>query len=212
MIRSGENVVNGVPVDVERRRVRRVSIRVKPGGRVLLVVPKWGATLRGAEAFLLSKWKWVLKTRAETLAVPPRAPVTDAEVAALGRLLGELHGDWVARLGECDVPWRIRRVKTVWGSCHIRARRITYSADLARAPRACVEYVVVHELTHLRAADHGPLFKRLMDERLPGWRERRRELNALTRAPASVPSAAPPPVAPRPVRLLQGELWDFSVS
>ena len=63
MIRSGENVVNGVPVDVERRRVRRVSIRVKPDGRVLLSVPKWGATLRDAEAFLLSKWKWVLKTR-----------------------------------------------------------------------------------------------------------------------------------------------------
>ena len=209
MIRTGENVVNGVPVDVERRRVRRVSIRVKPDGRVLLSVPKWGATLRDAEAFLLSKWKWVLKTRAEALARPPRAPATDAEVVALGRLLGELHGAWAARLGEGDIPWRIRRVKTVWGTCHIRTRRITYSADLARAPRACVEYVVVHELTHLRAANHGPLFKRLMDERLPGWRERRRELNAFARAPVSTPPApsAPPPAPPRPVRLVQAEFW-----
>ena len=176
MIRTGENVVNGVPVDVERRRVRRVSIRVKPDGRVLLSVPKWGATLRDAEAFLLSKWKWVLKTRAETLSHPPREPATDAEVEALGRLLGELHSDWAARLGEGDIPWRIRRVKTVWGTCHVRTRRITYSADLARAPRACVEYVVVHELTHLRAANHGSLFKRLMDERLPGWRAFRARL------------------------------------
>ena len=47
---------------------------------------------------------------------------------------------------------------------------------LAGAPRECVEYVVVHELTHLKAHGHGVRFKALMDERLPDWRERRRAL------------------------------------
>ena len=43
-------------------------------------------------------------------------------------------------------------------------------------PRELVEYVVVHELTHLRAHDHGPAFKAFMDARLPDWRLRRRRL------------------------------------
>ena len=40
-----------------------------------------------------------------------------------------------------------------------------------------MEYVVVHELTHLRAPNHGPAFYALMDARLPGWRQLRRRLN-----------------------------------
>ena len=47
-----------------------------------------------------------------------------------------------------------------------------------------VEYVVVHELTHLRVANHGPEFKALMDERMPDWRERRKALNTAPDAPA----------------------------
>ena len=68
-------------------------------------------------------------------------------------------------------------MKSLWGSCHWRRRRITYNTELALAPRELVEYVVVHELTHLQAHDHGPRFHALMDERLPDWAARRRRLN-----------------------------------
>ena len=54
--------------------------------------------------------------------------------------------------------------------------KTAYSLDLAREPRELVEYVVVHELTHLRVHDHGPSFQTLMDARLPDWRLRRRQL------------------------------------
>ena len=164
---------------VVRRKARRINIRIKPDGRVHLSVPKWWATLKEGEEFLLSKWKWVLKTRAEALSRPVavRTPCTAAEVSALGFLLLELHAVWTQRLAESNVTWKIRRMKSVWGSCHFRRRSITYNAELARASREHVEYVVVHELTHLKAPNHGSLFYRLMDERLPGWQRLRRELN-----------------------------------
>ena len=101
MVHSGENIVDGVPVEVERKRVRRISIRVKSDGRVAVSVPKWGATLDEAEAFLRSKWRWVLKVRAEALARPPSAadtPPTEAELSALSARLGELTGGE----GYCD--------------------------------------------------------------------------------------------------------------
>ena len=179
MLHTGENFVGGVPVDVERKRIRRINIRVKPDGRVHLSVPKWWATLKDGEQFLLSKWGWVAKTRAEVLARPAasRSPCTDEEVEALRALLAELNDAWARRLCEPGVTWRIRRLKSAWGSCRFRRRSITYSSELARAPRAHVEYVVVHELTHLKAPNHGPAFYRLMDERLPGWKTLRRDLN-----------------------------------
>ena len=82
-----------------------------------------------------------------------------------------------ARLGERDVTWRIRKVKSVWGCCHWRTRYITYNEALAYAPRELVEYVVVHELTHFAVHGHGPAFYALMDARLPGWKELRKRLN-----------------------------------
>ena len=179
MLHSGENVVGGILVDVERKRIRRINIRVKPDGRVHLSVPIWWATLKDGEEFLVSKWKWVLKTRAEALSRPvvARPPCSEAEIAALKVLLQELNDIWTQRLGEPNVTWKVRRLKSVWGSCHFRRRSITYNAELARVSREHVEYVVVHELTHLRAPNHGLLFYRLMDGRLPGWKRLRRELN-----------------------------------
>ena len=71
-------------------------------------------------------------------------------------------------------------MKSLWGSCQWRKRLITLNAELARVPRELVEYVVVHELTHLRVHDHGPQFKALMNARLPQWHPLRRRLNSRT--------------------------------
>jgi hypothetical protein len=184
VIREGENLVRGVAVSVERKRVRRINVRIGPDGRVHVSLPLRGSSYEEAEAFLLSKWGWVERTRAGFASRPrPGAePVTDLEREGLVSLLSELHARWSARLGEAGVTWRLRRMKTLWGSCHIPRRRIVYNLELAHAPREQVEYVVVHEFTHLCAASHGPLFRRLMDARLPGWRGLRRRLNA--RSPA----------------------------
>lgn len=179
MLRTGLNSLDGIPVEVARKRVRRISLRVDAEGVVHLNIPSPGATVADGEAFLRSQWKWCLAARERAMARRPaaRTPPAQEELAALAALLGELQALWTARLSESGVAWRLRRMKTLWGSCHWAKRRITYNAELARAPRELVEYVVVHELTHLQVHDHGPRFRALMDERLPGWPILRRRLN-----------------------------------
>ena len=179
MLHSGPNEVDGVPVEVVRKRIRRINLRVAADGTVCLSVPKWWATLREGEAFLREKWNWVRKVRGKVLARPAetRAPVTESELEALRALLDDLNVQWALRVGEKDVTWKIRKVKSLWGCCHWRPRYITYNAELAHAPRDLVEYVVVHEYTHFAVHDHGPRFYALMDERLPGWQTLRRRLN-----------------------------------
>ena len=179
MLCVGHNEIDGIPVEVVRKRVRRINLRIAPDGMVRLSLPDRGVTFEQGEAFLKEKWDWALKARRAVLARPPvlTMPVTDAARAALSALLDELNAAWAARLGEHDVTWRIRKVKSVWGCCHWRARYITYNEALAHAPRELVEYVVVHELTHFAVHGHGPAFYALMDARLPGWKELRKRLN-----------------------------------
>ena len=184
MLRTGVNFIDGIPIEVTRKRIRRINLRIAPDGRIHLSVPMWWATLAEGEAFLRAKWKWAVETRRKVLARPSaaRRPVTPEELAALLVLLGA-HGEadglmvvWTARLVEPGVSWRLRTMKSQWGSCQWRKRFVTLNTELARLPPELVEYVVVHELTHLQAHDHGPVFRALMDERLPDWRTRRRRL------------------------------------
>ena len=179
MFKTGRNFIDGIPIEVERKSIRCINMRVAQDGVIHLSVPKRWATIADGEAFLRSKWKWAVATRAKLLSrgAAVRAPVGEEERAAFAELLGAMHAEWCARLGEYGVEWRVKSMKSLWGSCHIRRRSVVYNAELVRAPRELVEYVVVHELTHLKVSNHGPRFRALMDERLPGWSVLRRRLN-----------------------------------
>lgn len=84
---------------------------------------------------------------------------------------------WQQILNEPNVSWRIKQMRTEWGSCSPAKRQLLFNLDLARVPLPCIEYIVVHELTHLRARNHGAAFQSLMTERLPNWKIIRQQLN-----------------------------------
>jgi len=73
--------------------------------------------------------------------------------------------------------WRIKKMKSRWGSCIVQSKKITLNLDLATKSERCIEYVVVHELTHLFERGHNARFKALMDKYLPDWRTIKAELN-----------------------------------
>lgn len=92
-------------------------------------------------------------------------------------VVGMLVEEWRKRLGEAPVTWRIRLMRSEWGSCTARKRHLLFNLDLVRVPVECIEYVVVHELTHLAVQNHGPAFQALMTQRLPNWKNLRKQLN-----------------------------------
>lgn len=84
---------------------------------------------------------------------------------------------WQAEMGVGPVSWHIKRMKTKWGTCHIAARRIWLNLELAKKPPQCLEYIIVHELTHLLERHHNARFMGWLDTYLPHWRQFRAELN-----------------------------------
>ena len=66
---------------------------------------------------------------------------------------------------------------TKWGTCNPSTGKIWLNLQLAKKPPECLEYVILHELAHLKVKDHGPEFVAILDRYMPMWREIKRRLN-----------------------------------
>lgn len=76
---------------------------------------------------------------------------------------------WSGRLKVKARVVRVQRMTRKWGSCST-AGTVTLADDLAARPAGFQDYVVVHELLHLRVPNHGRVFKALLSAHVPGWR------------------------------------------
>jgi predicted metal-dependent hydrolase len=161
-------------VEVEIRvspRARRARIELPPGRGPLLVVPR--GTSQRQIGRLLDHWTpWVERQ----LARRAPAPVFPARSERECRELVRAEAERIA-VEEGFEPARIRVAgqRTRWGSC-APTGTVSLNWRLALAPPAVLDYVVVHELCHLREANHGPRFWALVERHRPHYRSPRRWL------------------------------------
>ncbi len=94
----------------------------------------------------------------------------------LEKMIPPLIVKWEPILGVQVQEWRIRKMKTRWGTCNTVAHRIWLNLELIKRPADCIEYVLVHEMIHLLEPSHNPRFYQLMDHYLPGWQQQRKML------------------------------------
>lgn len=86
---------------------------------------------------------------------------------------------WEKIMGVSVKKLFVQKMKTKWGSCTSARGYIRLNTELAKKPRECLEYLVVHEMVHLIEPTHNDRFRRLMDTYLPQWPELRKKLNRL---------------------------------
>lgn len=97
----------------------------------------------------------------------------------LKALIPSMIEKWEAIIGVKVAGWGVKKMKTKWGSSNIEARRIWLNLELAKKPVQCLEYMIVHELTHLLERHHNDRFQDLMDRFMPQWQLYRDELNRM---------------------------------
>jgi hypothetical protein len=95
----------------------------------------------------------------------------------LKELIPPLIHKWEAIVGAKVAEWGVKRMKTKWGTCNIKARRIWLNLELAKKPVQCLESIIVHEMVHLLERHHNDRFTTLMDGFMPQWRHHRAEMN-----------------------------------
>ena len=72
---------------------------------------------------------------------------------------------------------KIKKMKTKWGTCNPKHQRIWINLELAKKPLSCLEYVLVHEITHLKEKHHNEQFQFLLKSYMPQWEQCKQELN-----------------------------------
>jgi len=179
--RAGDLSALGPHYFVRLRRARRYLLRVDEDGRARVTIPR-GGSQREASAFASRHVEWVARQRqrlADVRRAGDSASTIDrvalrarARVELPPRLLelAHVHGLKVARIS-------IRSQRTRWGSCG-RDGHITLNWRLVLMPDWVRDYVLVHELMHLRRLDHSPKYWALVAAACPVYREARAWLRA----------------------------------
>jgi predicted metal-dependent hydrolase len=142
-----------------------------------------------APSVMLKHRTLVLQLRPETNTSDRKRVVETWYRDEVRRALVPILAKWEAHLGVVASGAFIQRMKTKWGSCNPLTANIRLNTDLAKKPPECLDYVVLHELAHLRVRTHSPEFFALLDLGMPHWREVRQLLNDLPLS-AAITSAA----------------------
>lgn len=140
----------------------------------LRVIPHDG----GARISLRGKSVLELHARPDSSAEKREEALQAFYRAELKQRVPELLDKWQPILGVEAAAWGIKRMKTKWGTCNPTARRIWLNLELAKKPVQCLEYILVHELTHLIERTHNERFQAVLDRHLPHWQLVRDELNS----------------------------------
>ncbi|MHB1342763.1 MAG: M48 family metallopeptidase [Thermoleophilia bacterium] len=144
----------------------------------------WGSRLRLEIVERPGRAKIQITGSKLRLCVPPgadaerRRHVLDAWYRKqLKAAIPELIEKWEPTIGNKVNGWTVRRMKTKWGSCNPNSGHISLNLELTKKHPSCLEYILVHEMAHLRERTHGGRFTALMDDCLANWRALRDELN-----------------------------------
>jgi predicted metal-dependent hydrolase len=162
-------------VEIRRsRRAQRWRLEVPWGRPVRLVIPQW-MSQAAIDAVLADRRAWIETQRRRQL---PRLgldefAVSEAEGRTRARqLVSELAEREARQIGVSYRRIRIGGQRTLWGSCSAKGT-LSFNWRLLLAPPEVVQYVVVHELCHLRVPNHSRAFWTLLERHCPHWRRQR---------------------------------------
>jgi len=150
------------------RRARRIVLRISDEGEPVATVPH-PSFFDEAIDFILSRRDWVIREQAHGTPLPPPLPyeppaLTFDEAAAI--LVPRIR-ELAAGHGLAMTTVSVRRQRTVWGSCNAKGG-LTINWKTARLPDHLRDYVILHELAHLRYRSHGPRYWRTLDRFVDG--------------------------------------------
>jgi predicted metal-dependent hydrolase len=164
---------NGVKFSVEFKKVKYLRMRAGNDGTIKVSAPLRASRVQ-VEQFISSNSAWVEEQQRKYAMKSARIEYfTEAELKIEAVKLSEY---WASRSGLVPERIRFRRMSTRWGVCNIASRVITINLELQYFPPECLEYVIIHELCHLRFRGHKEEFWRLVESFLSDYKARRKML------------------------------------
>jgi predicted metal-dependent hydrolase len=166
------------------RRSKRIRLIVHRGGDVVLTRPYW-VTVQQAERFLMEKFEWLLE-KVDVMRRKKRHFLEQGSEQDYRRMKDEVLKTVHRKLRRFNKAYgfeygkvAIRNQKTRWGSCS-RQGNLSFNYKIGLLPDRCMDYIIVHELCHLKEFNHSRRFWNLVAQTIPDHEEIRDEINRLT--------------------------------
>jgi len=161
--------VEGLQIEVQKKRIKNMHLHVRPDGSVYVTLPRY-IPIRDAESFIRANMDWVNKQRQKYLNRPSEDEYkTRSE--ELKKQIDVLLPKWESITGLKCESYHLQYMSSRWGSCIPSTGRICFNLQLIDKPEICLEYVILHELVHLKIKGHGEDFKAELTKYMPNWRE-----------------------------------------
>lgn len=169
-----------------RKPVKNVNLRIKPDGRILVSANN-RVSVAFIEAFIRQKQAFIIAAldkyaeRDKMAEVPKRKKLelTAKQKEHVLKTFNEICADIYPMFQSYGVPYpviRIRYMTSCWGVCRPEKGIVTLNTRLIFAPKACTEYVILHELAHFIYPNHSKQFWNLVTILMPDWKERKNKL------------------------------------
>lgn len=162
---------SGLPVGVTLRQCKNIVLRVNERPPYIHLSVPYGADVAEALRFADSKNAYIrqrLQKVQQQLEEKPN--YTLAQRQAFYVLVKLKAAYWSEEMRLRFSTLTLKDMRTRWGSCHHIKRSISISSRLIGYPPECLDYVLVHELAHLRHPNHQPEFWKLVEQYMPDWK------------------------------------------
>ena len=175
-----------IPYTIVRSKRKTLGIEVDQNGEVIAKIPYRGVALDEARRFVEEKKDWIIKNQLKMEDRRKRAlrnnwsekkPVTYPWIrSAGGKLFEDKVKHWAGVIGVEYNRITIKDVESRWGSCSSR-RNINFCWKLFTMPERLVDYIIVHELSHIRYMDHSREFWAEVEKYIPDYKQRKKDIN-----------------------------------
>lgn len=166
------------------RRVRRLRLAVYCDGSFVVTAPNW-LSLNRIENFIFEKAQWVLKRLKITRTRPRNLVFVTQSKREYKKLKAQALEIATRKVEEFNRIYNlsynkitIRNQKTRWGSCSQKGN-LNYNYKIALLPDELADYIVVHELCHLKEFNHSRNFWALVGQTIPDYKERKKKIRRL---------------------------------
>lgn len=171
-------------IELIRSKRKTICIEITPDARVIVRAPKY-ASVREINRLIGEKADWIdkhlrkMQERQKERAQSPQPELTKQEIKLLttkAKRIIPQRVRYYANIMEVEYGRiTIRMQKSRWGSCSVQGN-LNFNCLLMRTPDEIIDYVVVHELCHLKEMNHSPRFWAEVEKVIPDYKERRKWL------------------------------------
>lgn len=152
--------IAGMRVAIVRKPIKNMYLRIKPPNADIVISAPQRMSQSAIERFVTERKPWIERAQRN---IESQLPV--------------LLAKWGPIVGRTPTHITLRLMSSRWGSCTPKTGRIRLNLQLGLMAPRFLEYVLVHEMTHLWENGHGEGFQRRMSAYLPQWRQLRRDIN-----------------------------------